>query len=386
MILSFEMQDAFGVGKDFITSTHNTAKQLAVQGSVVCITKDVFIKWSMSYERVVKPVNAPLTFDVAKFVDSLSEEQLIEVRCQANTKIMSHREFEADKSLHEEDVILPDDVIVSTKAYLASLQPTDMVTVLVAVRHGLAGKESNRALKEAKESFMRFVKEHRQPTGRTLQSDGRYHGAEFYLNSNFMAIKQQTGNNRKQLPASQVLSSAFNAAISPSRSLGDTTIMRWFRSEFNIGSQHGHTKLFPHKSDACSRCEELLQDMRSVEASLRKHKLHVEDAGSLQRLTAVRELEVQLQELHSELMEHRAEAAMAQSLHKARTSTTRRNYTKVCLAFLELLESSGDAANAHEECEESFLNEAVKFEFSIDSDYQQDKVCHRMPMVLVASC
>ena len=47
-----------------------------------------------------------------------------------------------------------------------------------------------------------------------------------------------------------------------------TTVLSWLKEDFGINSEHGHTALFPHKSDACSICSSFDVDIDSIKMSI----------------------------------------------------------------------------------------------------------------------
>ena len=100
--------------------------------------------------------------------------------------------------LTEEQVMRPEGSLGSLSTYLSTLQDEDLVTVISqAGVHGLTGKASNGASIRERELFIEFIKEHRSPTGRTQDSSGRYHGAEFYIFSKITELKTQSGRTPK---------------------------------------------------------------------------------------------------------------------------------------------------------------------------------------------
>ena len=82
----------------------------------------------------------------------------------------------------DDSVLVPVEHEHLTQArYLKSLEDGDHVDVpglAVVGRHGLAGKQSNHALKTTQAYFRTFIIKYRSPTGRTPDAHGRYHGAQ----------------------------------------------------------------------------------------------------------------------------------------------------------------------------------------------------------------
>ena len=366
------LQMALGVSHGLVTDTHRRAMELARDGEVYTISKSVFSESKIENSSIVPPPGSPQNFDAAAYISGLDETDSVRVRACAKSSMMSKEDFVANK-LDALDVVLPKECLLTVKQYLASLKGSDLVTVLRPVyKHGHSGKPSNN-VHPARAAFCDFVQLHRKPTGRTVQTDGRYHGTEFFLDANFRAIKQQTGVGRKVLLSQNVLSSFFALACvestPPMKAPSDSSVSNWFAEYFGkAGAVYGHTSLYPQKTDACSFCCEQIEKIQSLDASLRKHRLHTEDAGSLERQAAVRELTQEREQLQCELEEHRALAAHAQLLYRERLSGSRSDYLKLCETYFDLLgdDSDGNAVLA-------FAREASKLMFNLDADYQQDK-------------
>jgi hypothetical protein len=117
-------------------------------------------------------------------------------RAKVKTQKVSKQRVLALK-LSDEEVIRPEGSLGSLAQYLAALQDMDEVTIVSqAGKHGLIGCASNNASAKERALFCEFVKElYRSPTGRTKDHSGRYHGAEFYLNSRLTQIKTQSGRD-----------------------------------------------------------------------------------------------------------------------------------------------------------------------------------------------
>jgi len=190
--------------------------------------------------------------------------------------------------LTNEEVIRPEGSVGSLASYLATLKDEDPVRVVSqASKHGLAGKASNGASSKERALFVEFVKEYRSPTGRTQDHTGRYHGAEYYLTSKLTTIKTQSGRNTADPDA--VLECVFKKALlgradaAKLKPPSGTTVLSWLKEDFGINSEHGHTALFPHKSDACSICSSFDVDIDSIKMSIKRHEQQTSDAGSIER-------------------------------------------------------------------------------------------------------
>ena len=190
--------------------------------------------------------------------------------------------------LTDEDIVRPAGSLGSVKEYLATLKDDDSVDVLAQTgRHALCGKPSNNAKLKERALFRTFIQEHRSPTGRTQDSSGRYHGAEFYLMSRLTQVKTQPGRDTKDEDA--VLECVFKKALQgradpltgrPDSSLkppSGTAVSGWFAEYFGIGCEFGHTTLFPHKSDACALCESWDVDINSTDMSIKRHSQQTGD-------------------------------------------------------------------------------------------------------------
>ena len=159
-------------------------------------------------------------------------------------------------------------------------------------QHGLKGQKSNNSMAKERALFIQFVKNHRSPTGRTQDATGRYHGAEFYLESKLTTVRTQSG--RATPDESVVLECVFNKGLAaeqleaggaqvPYRAPSGSSIALWFAEDFGIKSEHGHTTIFPHKSDACAVCVYFDTDISSTEMSIKRHMQQSDDAGSIDR-------------------------------------------------------------------------------------------------------
>ena len=92
---------------------------------------------------------------------------------------------------------MPDDVALTKSCWLNQLGEDAVVTVIAErTLHGLVGAPSNHSNFNGRRAFIEFVEGCRTPTGRTLQTDGRYHGAQYYLNCQFTCIR--AGDNKSQ--------------------------------------------------------------------------------------------------------------------------------------------------------------------------------------------
>lgn len=127
-----------------------------------------------------------------KFMTSCHTEAVR--RAKTPTQVVTKIEFLRLK-LTEEDVIRDEGSVGSHKHYLKGLGDEDTLTVKALTMHGLRGRDSNNKKKAEREAFREFVKLNRSPTGRTKDSEGRYHGAEYYLVSKITKVKTQPGRH-----------------------------------------------------------------------------------------------------------------------------------------------------------------------------------------------
>eukprot|EP00966_Prymnesium_polylepis_P323240 7379454-Prymnesium_polylepis.1 len=190
--------------------------------------------------------------------------------------------------LTDEEVIRPEGSLGSLATYLATLKEEDPVTVVSqAGKHGLRGQASNASSSKERALFIEFVEQHRSPTGRTQDHAGRYHGAEFYLMSKLTTIKTQSA--RITADPDAVLECVFKKALlglpdaATLKPPSGTSVMAWLKEDFGVKSEHGHTVLFPHKSDACSICSSYDVDIDSTKMSIKRHEQQTSDAGSIER-------------------------------------------------------------------------------------------------------
>jgi hypothetical protein len=151
--------------------------------------------------------------------------------------------------------------------------------------------------------------------------------------------------DRKNPPADQVVAECFRVAIeqwskdndSPLAPVSGWTVQEWLSLFFGTNSTRGYTTLFPVKSDACTTCASLDGDIKAASISLLRHRQHYEDAGTIERQAAIKEIEDQIEDLWEERTRHKKLAEDAYSSYRARTGRQRALYqtlTKVCAQFL----------------------------------------------------
>ena len=287
-----------------------------------------------------------------RFVTSCHREAV--ALCKAPTRQITKKQFLAER-LTEEDLIRPADDVegadsaASHKEYLKSLGERDMLRVKVRPgAHGLTGKASNNARAEERTLFQSWVQLHRSPTGRTQDSNGRFHGAEYYLISKIKTVKTQSG--RAVSNPEEVLECVFKEALASQnpnlRAPGGTAVAKWLAEDFGIGSKLGHTTIFPHQTDACATCSSIKIDLQGLEMSLKRHSQQGGDM-TLERQRTITELKQELAELQAELTVHRRDANRAQVHARIQHGSGRFQRASQCcqltnafLSAVELSESS----------------------------------------------
>ena len=158
---------------------------------------------------------------------------------------------------------------------------------------------------------------------------------------------------------------------------GGSSIASWLAEDFRVGSEQGHTVIFPHQTDACPICSSLKVDIDSVEMSIKRHEQQKDDM-TLERVATIKELTQQVEELRDEFRSHKAEAGDAQARYKARIERARDAYLEVQLAYTRFamakqavqVSGQGDFSSELEEV----IRLAAQFVYALDSDYQQDKM------------
>ena len=280
--------------------------------------------------------------------------------------------------LTSEDAVLPESCIVSFAAHFKKLTDDSLITILsssIAGSHGLAGKPGNRSLIALRDLFIDFILRNRSTTGRTLQPDGRFHGAQYFLHSSFQQLKMQTKDGRKNLtPKNAIVQCVFGLACKEKMPHMDAPCGSWIRNmmvrNFGSHSTHGHTVMHPHSTDTCSTCSGFKVDTDSLNQQLKKHLSHGEDAGSIVRQQRIAEINSELLSLKKIWNDHKDKAAIAQKNYKDRRNLCRERYLTTCELWVDLILTQIGNALADAE---PFVRLAALLEYGVDSDYQQDK-------------
>lgn len=134
--------------------------------------------------------------------------------------------------------------------------------------------------------FGAFVRANRSPTGQTVETYGRCHGAPFYLDSNWVRLRNNRANDTRAS-----LSSSFNEALMAAArpKLHCRLPLRWLWTLFgstkpvdgSYVASDEHTTLYLHKTDACSTCELFHGDIRTAKQSHKRHKQQSDQASIL---------------------------------------------------------------------------------------------------------
>ena len=240
--------------------------------------------------------------------------------------------------------------------------------------HGLQGRRPNNANDDARGLFIDFVKANRAPTGRTPDKYGRVHGAEYYLDARFTALRRRTSTDTTT-PTEAIVSDVFIKALPAHvRKPGFSTPETWFSELFGPMSEHGHTSIFPTKTDYCAECARINETIAHIEAQVKKHRAQSDQ--SLQRQSVIATLQTEIDQLKAHRKEHKQEAQKAIDVYKDVKSNAREQYVEVCKQFDDLvLDYEGDLENFDETSDavEQFLEQASECDLVASSDYQQDK-------------
>jgi len=236
-------------------------------------------------------------------------------------------------------VVVPATFIGSAFEYVASLGATGTVYVTrPASSLALVGKTSNRAkpYSRARALCRDFVLEHRSPTGRTQDVNGRYHGAEFYTDAKpqQLRLREESSRATKNKDPSNVLTSVvieyLKEEARPTVATDPPTfkiscrksVEVWFRQDFGHRSANGHTTLHPPKTDACPTCCELDDDIASLEMALNKHRMQ-HDGGTPERVPKMQRCQLQLDDLKAAKKAHVDAASRAKDAYHAASRAAR---------------------------------------------------------------
>ena len=224
----------------------------------------------------------------------------------------------------------------------------------LTLTHGLRGQASNFAKQYAlaHELFIQLVMNNRSTTGRTLQPDGRFHGAEYYLSPAWSQKRWREESTRQHQNGDADACFSFVArrelqnGIDALEAQGDSRAAKakvpchkvccqWLDKDFGIGAGHGHTVIQMCKTDYCDKCSTLEEDVRRLTAALKKHRSCAEqDEKRKERIATLQE---EIKQLKDSQQEHRAEAAAALRAYNDANAVAREQYQARIAAFNELM-------------------------------------------------
>ncbi|KAJ1448657.1 hypothetical protein M885DRAFT_538423, partial [Pelagophyceae sp. CCMP2097] len=181
------------------------------------------------------------------------------------------------------------------------------VDVMACTRStGAYGKASNRSkpLAAARRFFRHFVRMHRSSTGRSCDRGGRPHGAVFYLDAELLQVRARPGERPPVHSDQYIFSCVFQKALAAEKTqlsasgdagllaLGEAIVMpshktveNWLRADFGIHTvpfdeePAGHTTQHPHKTDSCSYCGSIGDDLKSIAMSKKRELQHANQAA-----------------------------------------------------------------------------------------------------------
>ena len=240
------------------------------------------------------------------------------------------------------------------RGYVDSLpEGADVDLRRLTLTHGLRGEASNFAKQYAlaRELFIQFVMNNRSTTGRTLQDDGRFHGAEFHLSPAWTQERWRVESDRQHQNGDpdmcfsvvarrelqngiDVLKAQGDSRAAKSKVPSDQICCRWLKIDFGVGAERGHTVIQKCKTDYCDRCSTLEGDVRGLRAALKKHRSCAEQDDK--RKERIATLQEEIKQLEDAMKEHRAEADAALKAYNDANAVAREQYQARIAAFNEL--------------------------------------------------
>lgn len=291
------------------------------------------------------------------------------------------------------NIILPPECTLSGRLFYRS-QSMDYKFKIARpdkTMHKLIGNESNRARLLERDRFRAFVKANRQPNGRTMHRDNRSHGSSYYLDSTIARVKPKDpsdDNSSLVFKFNKALESEWNTHISyeinkPFKPVSATAVDAWMKQDFGSMvvangvrvSSAEHTTVFPHKTDACARCEVLKTSIRSLQQRKKRHEQQ-SDQGSLTRQDVLRDVRNEIDDVSHDLNVHKAEAEAATINHRRCVDSAFNKFKHTDDLFNEMrriCRSDECDVRKREEIVQSFCHEASRTFLDLSSDYQQDK-------------
>lgn len=278
----------------------------------------------------------------------------------------------------------PDSCLLSTRQYFMSVSADTIIDVAGnSADHGLKGSLSNRAKMVERTKFARFVWAHRSPTGRTADKWGRFHGASFYLDAKWVALR---GTRQKGTTSRQTFSESFNEALIADGlpAVHADVPRRWLREMFgsfkrlegrSVPSDE-HTTLYSHKTDAFATSCFFQEDPRQANQTLKRHRQR-SDQESLDRRQAIKDTLRLINDVEQAMVSRKDNAASAIAYHHWCVDHAAERYRKLSEMFEAVL---SDEAMQDQPTDLSMSNEkelmcqrASDEWHDVSSDYQQDK-------------
>lgn len=129
-----------------------------------------------------------------------------------------------------------------------------------------------------------------------------------------------------------------------------------------------YTVRYSHKTDACSDCVRISQQMASDRQSLKRHEQQ-SDRG-IDRMMTIKDVKMSLADHENAMRRHSEEAGGASKFHKDCVSTAFNSYTSVSAQWESLMEKGSSAT---EDEFTQFCNDSSSLWLDVSTDYQQDK-------------
>ena len=289
----------------------------------------------------------------------VSKQRLSRQR-QVKRKLFQQQEVNMSKEHVDQQkltsfVVMPLEINICFNVWWKALPDDHEVVVRYPFeRHGLAGKVSNHAKSNSKETFLEFVDTNSQPNGRRLDSRNPTH----YFLPKFTTIsapKKNVHNYDSRLATSLV--GEFNRIQieEGSPTISDFSALTWLKKE---RPKHA---IYPHKTDYCDYCAKVKATIQEKQTSVNR-KLQ---SGSAD-VTEIAELEKEKQALEDKLQEHKDVARESLQYYKEMK-------TRCCEQWEEIttLESKCDRSSAEDEQLEQLQH---CFTLVISADYQMQKL------------
>lgn len=278
-------------------------------------------------------------------------------------------------------IVVPEGVVKPVRDYYRDQKPDDIISLIVSRSnlHGLYGAKSNRTKSEARKFFINFTRNNSAPNGRTRDSSGRFHGAPNYLDARFqLYLEEKDGEKRLGFADEAVRAmSVVEPFKSNPKLLIRPSTARSLLTEFfgKIKFVNGepvfneeYTVRYPQKTDACSDCVRFNEQLRADRQSLKRHEQQSD--RTLDRLAAIKELEISVSEHEAALKLHRDIAGKASKFHKDCVDTAYSNHQETLSSWNDLMALGSDASDSDIE---AFVLASGDGWFDMSSDYQQDK-------------